>query len=91
MQGDLHQAGTSYLTAYGIASASWFIEDRSLTYSVTVPVGSTGFVYLDSADVKEQGEPIRVGERGVLNVSHEGQKTTIKIGSGVYEFLAVLS
>ncbi len=88
--GDLTSASTSYRTPTGIAAASWARDGKAFSYDVTVPVGSTGVVYLNGTDIMESRWALKAGENGGLSVRVGCQRTLIEVGSGQYSFKASL-
>lgn len=86
LEGDLTSASMSYVTPAGTAAAAWSLDGKRLTYSVTVPVGSTGWVYVTGRDIREGGSRPHAGKRGVISVKKGCERTLIKVGSGTYEF-----
>lgn len=90
IQGDLTSASTSYVTPAGPALASWSLDGKDLAYTVTVPVGSTGWVYMNGTGVKEGGRVPQKGKNGVVSVKRGCERTLIEVGSGNYEFTAMM-
>ncbi|KAH8897978.1 alpha-L-rhamnosidase [Thozetella sp. PMI_491] len=88
--GDLTSASTKYRTPAGAASASWTRDGTAFSYDVTVPVGSTGVVYLNGTGITESGKAPKAGEAGVLSVRVGCQRTLVEVGSGQYSFKATL-
>ncbi|KAN0110622.1 glycoside hydrolase family 78 protein [Hyaloscypha variabilis] len=85
--GDLTTASATYRSFRGIASATWKL-DSALTYEIVVPVGSTGTVVLNSTTVLESGSDMVAGSNGIESFATENNTTTIRVGSGSYNFTA---
>lgn len=84
--GDLTFSSSTYRSSQGLISASWALaSDKSLTYNVTVPVGSTAQVILNGT-VTEGGTVLDNGSDGIVSISKSGNTNTITIGSGKYIF-----
>ncbi len=89
--GGLTNAKAVQQSLRGEVSAEWRLTGRTLTYNITVPVGSTGVVDLPatSADaVRESGKTLADGgltASGVVN-----GRTRIPVTSGTYSFTSAL-
>ncbi len=81
---------TKYRAPTGIASASWTRDGKAFAYDITIPVGSTGVVYINGTDITESGVAPKVGENGVLSIRKGCTRTLIGVGSGEYTFKATL-
>lgn len=91
VQGDLNHAMTSYITPAGTASAEWSLDGNDFSYSVQVPVGSTGFVHINGTDIKEGGKCMHKGVKGIVGFERKNGVAVIEVGSGEYDFAAKVS
>ncbi|KXS98431.1 hypothetical protein AC578_1772 [Pseudocercospora eumusae] len=80
-------ASTEYISVRGRVAAKWERNEKTFTYNITVPVGSTGSVALSAAlkSIKLDGDGVE-GQFGVHHAEQIGGKTIITIGSGTYFF-----
>lgn len=85
--GNLTHASATYRSVRGMVAASWELDGDALVYNITVPVGSTGNVVLSSWEVTEGGQMLKTGD-GIERVQKKGQKTTVVVGAGAYNFHA---
>ena len=85
--GELTEAEAAYDSVKGAVSAKWTLKGGALTYSIAVPVGSTGKVVLPAPvkRIKLDGQSPE-GTKGVKSVSGGGKETVINVGSGEYTF-----
>jgi alpha-L-rhamnosidase len=70
-------------TPYGFLSASWNLDENTITMEVTIPVNTTAEIHIptsDSSSVQENGQ-------GVRAETVDGY-AVIKVGSGTYTFTA---
>lgn len=85
--GDLTSASSSFRSVRGWVNASWVLEGGTLSYDVTVPVGSTATVYLNSSQITESGQDVKnVGDMSWRQWGD--QAGMVEIGSGSYSFRA---
>lgn len=92
IQGDLSFASTSYTAPSGIVSAKWTLKERIFEYSITIPVGSRGWVYLPATSgIRESGKDLKAGENGIIELKRGCKRTLVMVGSGTYHFEATLS
>jgi hypothetical protein len=85
--GDLTSASSSYRSVRGWVNASWVLDGKTLTYDVTVPVGSTATVYFNSSQITESGQDVKsIG--GMSWTQWGNQAGQVEIGSGSYMFVA---
>lgn len=91
--GDVTSANASFHSVRGLVAASWELQDSTLAYSVMVPVGSNGTVYLPSVikDARLDDIPHAVANHTDVRSSwQDGNTTIVEIGSGTYNFSSKL-
>ena len=88
---NVNYARTEYNSVKGLVTASWEREGDRLTYNVTVPVGSSGIVYIPgSTHMTSVDNTPLLEHRDVLAVDSMDGKTGVRVGSGTYCFIARL-
>lgn len=86
---NLTSVSVKYRTVRGWASAEWTLHNNStLEYHVTVPVGSTARVFLDSdsTSITESSAGLQ-GRKDILGLQEKNGMTVVTIGSGEYSFV----
>ena len=95
--GDLTHAGASLKTVRGLVVSKWWKEEKSLVLEATIPVNSTGEVYVPKMDLKnpviKEGEKIVwkdkafiQGVSGITSAREEEKYIVFNVGSGTYFF-----
>lgn len=84
----LVSAVSTYRSPKGLVAASWELDDGTMYYNVTVPVGAVGTVTLPFGTVTENGDPPEVGKMGVHSLMQSNGTTIVVVGSGDYTFVA---
>ncbi|MDR9365603.1 MAG: family 78 glycoside hydrolase catalytic domain [Balneolaceae bacterium] len=76
-------------SSYGKIETSWNLDRETFTISVEIPENTTATVFLPEAmeeQVTENGENLRDGPKGVINISQREEGVEVKVGSGHYLF-----
>lgn len=100
--GDLKHASASIKTVRGLISSSWSISDGKLQLEISIPVNSTGAVWLPvkglpNPTIRESGTVLwrdgryHPGLEGIKGARREGDYIIIEVGSGGYHFEATAS
>jgi alpha-L-rhamnosidase len=82
--GNVTGATASYQSPYGLIITNWQKQEKTFTLATTIPANATATIYLpvgSRAVIKESGKALE-------NVTYEGGKAIIKVGSGQYHFTA---
>jgi alpha-L-rhamnosidase len=88
--GDVTSAKGTYHSVYGTITSDWKKQDGTFNLAVTIPANTTATVYLPAtaaAKISESGKLLNLST-GVKLLRIENGKAVIKIGSGVYHFVA---
>ncbi|KAJ5771634.1 Alpha-L-rhamnosidase [Penicillium odoratum] len=92
---NMTSASSIYRSIRGLVSATWSLSSTALHYNLTVPIGATGNVTLDTHQLgftrlKESGVALtsRSHGNGILSVNMNNTTITVKVGSGKYFFVA---
>ena len=92
MGGGLTYARGSFDSMYGKVSTYWRILNRTFDLEISIPPNTTATVYLPGKDknsIKENGAAIELS-KGIQFVKTENGWVVFNIGSGKYEFTALL-
>lgn len=85
--GKLNHAKAEIATMYGKVSAGWVLENEQTTYSIEIPVNTTGKVVLNgvlSSSIQVDGQQLSKNES--VSHIHESEKAVeFELGSGKYE------
>jgi len=85
----LTYAKTRFSSVYGELGVEWHLISGKMKMAVSIPVNTAATVILPGAQLKnvsEQGIAIDQNIAGVFAVKETGNKVTVEIGSGNYEF-----
>ena len=85
--GDITYAKASYESPYGIIATDWTKNGSKFELTVQIPTNTTATIYLPSqpnAVITQDGKP--VDKRQISG--HKNGKVLIKVGSGIYHFVA---
>jgi alpha-L-rhamnosidase len=77
---------------YGRINSGWKVNNKTLTYSATVPANTTATLYLPNGsekNVKENGKAVDQS-KGITFIRYENGKAVYELKSGEYEFTAPL-
>lgn len=88
--GGLTYANTEYHSIRGKITSSWKLENDSLEMEVEIPPNTEATVIIPTdlpESILESGKALK-DVNGILNLEMEGQRVTIKVGSGHYRFRA---
>lgn len=88
--GDIHWTRASFVSPYGLIRSEWRSEGDRFRQLVEIPANSTALVSLPAADgaaVTENGVPVERVD-GITIVSRKAGRITIRVGSGIYDFVA---
>lgn len=86
--GDINWAETSYVSVNGEIKTSWKKEADIFNLEVTIPVNSMATIVLPQPDpqkIKESGVPL-ASAAGISNIRTPGEKTSVDVQSGKYNF-----
>lgn len=76
-------------TNYGKVKSHWKKQDDQLHLAVSIPVNTTGEIYIptrNQKEIEEGGKPIS-NHKDIEIMSEEGEFTKIAVGSGDYKFV----
>jgi alpha-L-rhamnosidase len=88
---DLNSSDISTKCNYGTIRSAWQRTTDGYKFQFTVPQGTEAniVVPISNAQVlKEKGKEISAGTAGIISVAYEGNKATIVVEGGKYEFTA---
>lgn len=89
--GDIRSARVSFQSPYGLIRSEWSAAPNLYTQTIEVPANTTARIYLPTNNVQaifENGQPVsRV--KGIVVEKPVGQKSCLRVGSGVYNFTVV--
>jgi hypothetical protein len=89
--GDVRNATASYLSPYGIIANKWNKTGKLFSMKTTIPVNSTGVIYLPAQkgdEILESGKPV-LNRNDIKLIKFEEGRALIAVGSGAYSFSVV--
>jgi alpha-L-rhamnosidase len=89
MLGDVTWVETSFESLYGTIKSNWKKTGNHFLYEIAIPANTTATVYLPSKDLKESGKYLSQVE-GIKMIGKEDGRTVVLLGSGTYQFNAML-
>ena len=79
--GDLTWVEAETKTVLGKVASAWSVDENVFTWNITVPVGSTGTVYVPAPS------PDQVTSSGGRYLGEEETRQVYEVGSGEYRFV----
>jgi len=88
--GDLTWAKGSYNSIYGKIESNWQLKDGKFFLNVTIPVNTTGKVYIPTSDATSVTESNKlIGKSDVIKfLAKENNYVVYEVSSGTYQFSA---